>query len=74
MTTVATKESTARDDKPTAEDKFEDNNDDCHKEESTARDDKPSEEAVFEDDKDDFIEFFFALVGSSLTKTKVLVE
>jgi hypothetical protein len=37
-------ESTARDDKPTDKDEFEDDNDNCRNEESTAMDDKPTEE------------------------------
>jgi hypothetical protein len=36
------KESTARDDKPTKEEEFEDDNESCRNEESTARDDKPT--------------------------------
>jgi hypothetical protein len=44
--------STARDDKPTNENEFKDDNDDCHNEESTARNDKPTPEDEFEDDNE----------------------
>jgi hypothetical protein len=41
------------DDKPTAEDEFVDDKNDCRNEESTARNDKPIVENEFEDNKDD---------------------
>jgi hypothetical protein len=44
------KEFTARNDKPIAEDQFEDDKDDCHNQQSTARKDKPIAEDEFEDD------------------------
>jgi hypothetical protein len=41
------------DDKPTKEDEFKDDKDNCRNEEFTARDDKPTKENEFEDDNDD---------------------
>jgi hypothetical protein len=46
-------ELTARDDKPTKQDEFEDDKDDLHNKEFIARDNKPAKEDEFEDDNND---------------------